>query len=449
MVKFHQQTIFKEEFMDKNNISIVILAAGKGSRMRSNKAKVLHDISGKPMLYHIIKASKQISNDISVVTAHQKESVQKIMNSYFDNINFIVQDADRYPGTGGAMMDVKPRNEKVLVLNGDMPLINAKSLQGFLDTDADIIMSIFELQNPDGYGRVKIENGLVQYIVEQKDANDSELKIHSVNAGIYAFKRDVIEKYIPLLSNDNAQKEYYLTDIISMAKSDGLSIKPLKVDEQSFKGVNSKKDLADSEIIMQDMIKTQWMQAGVTMNLPSTTYIEEGVTFEGECIVENGCRITGNTLISDSHIKANSIVEDSIVKNSDIGPLAHLRPASYIEDTHIGNFVEVKKSSLKGVKAGHLSYIGDAQVDTGTNIGAGVITCNYDGIHKYKTIIGKNVFVGSDTQLVAPVTIEDDVMIAAGTTVTSSKVPKGSLALSRTKLKLIENFYYKFFSKTK
>jgi len=185
----------------------------------------------------------------------------------------------------------------------------------------------------------------------------------------------------------------------------------------------------------------------VIMQLPSTIFIEEGVTFEGECIVENGCRITGNTLIQNSHIKAGSVVEDSIVKNSDVGPLAHLRPASYIEDTHIGNFVEVKKASLKGVKAGHLSYIGDAQVDEGTNIGAGVITCNYDGIKKYKTIIGKNVFVGSDSQLVAPVTIEDDVMIAAGTTVTSGKVEKGSLAISRSKLRAIKNFYYKFFNK--
>jgi len=198
---------------------------------------------------------------------------------------------------------------------------------------------------------------------------------------------------------------------------------------------------------MQNKIKTHWMNAGVIMQLPSTIYIEEGVTFEGECIVENGCRITGDTLISNSHIKAGSVVEDSIVKDSDVGPLAHLRPASYLENTHIGNFVEVKKSSLKGVKAGHLSYIGDAQVDEGTNIGAGVITCNYDGIKKYQTIIGKNVFVGSDSQLVAPVEIEDDVMIAAGTTLTSGKIEKGSLAISRTKLRTIKDFYYKFFKK--
>jgi len=434
--------------MTKDEISIIILAAGKGSRMKSPKAKVLHSISGKPMLYHIIKASQDISNDITVVIAHQKELVQEEMEVYFDDVNFSIQDAKNFPGTGGAMKNVTPKNEKVLVLNGDMPLITTDALQGFLNTNADIIMSIFDLQNPDGYGRVVIENGNVQKIVEQKDASLDELKVTTVNAGIYAFSKSVIEKYIPLLSNDNAQEEYYLTDVISMAREDGLNIAPLLVDEHSFKGVNSKKDLSDSEIIMQDKIKTSWMNAGVIMQLPSTIYIEESVTFEGECIIENGCRLTGNTLIVNSHIKAGSVIEDSIVKSSDVGPLAHLRPDSSIEDTHIGNFVEVKKSSLKGVKAGHLSYIGDSQIDEGSNIGAGVITCNYDGKNKYKTIIGKNVFVGSDSQLVAPITIEDDVMIAAGTTLTSGTIEKGSLAISRTKLRNIKDFYYKFFAKT-
>ena len=431
--------------MNKDEISIIILAAGKGSRMKSPKAKVLHNICGKPMLYHIIKASQELSNDITVVIAHQKEAVAEQMQAYFDNINFCVQDSDNFPGTGGAMKNVSPKNEKVLVLNGDMPLITADALQGFLSTKADIIMSIFDLDNPDGYGRVIIENSQVQKIVEQKDASENELKVTTVNAGIYAFSKSVIQKYIPLLSNDNAQKEYYLTDVISMAKEDGLNISPLLVDESSFKGVNSKKDLSDSEIIMQDKIKTAWMDAGVIMQLPSTIYIEESVTFEGECTIENGCRLTGDTLIVNSHIKTGSVIEDSIVKNSDVGPLAHLRPASYIKNTHIGNFVEVKKSSLKGVKAGHLSYIGDSQIDEGTNIGAGVITCNYDGKNKYKTIIGKNVFVGSDSQLVAPIQIEDDVMIAAGTTLTSGTVEKGSLAISRTKLRSIKDFYYKFF----
>jgi len=433
--------------MNKDKISIIILAAGKGSRMKSSKAKVLHNISGKPMLYHIIKSSLEISNDITVVIAHQKELVQEQISSYFEDINFVIQDADNFPGTGGAMKNIVAKNEKVLVLNGDMPLITSAALEGFLNTKADVIMSIFDLENPDGYGRVIINKNQVTKIVEQKDASSEELAVTTVNAGIYAFSKNVIEKYIPLLSNDNAQKEYYLTDVVGMAREDGLNITPLLVDEEHFKGVNSKKDLADSEVIMQERIKTKLMNNGVTMQLPDTIFIEESVTFEGECIVENGCRITGNTLIKDSHIKSGSVVEDSIIKNSDIGPLAHIRPASHIQDSHIGNFVEVKKSSLNGVKAGHLSYIGDAQIDEGTNIGAGVITCNYDGIKKYKTIIGKNVFVGSDCQLVAPVTIEDDVMIAAGTTLTSGKVEQGDLAISRAKLRNIKGFYYKFFGK--
>lgn len=433
--------------MNKNEVSIVILAAGKGSRMKSPKAKVLHTLCGKQMLYHIVKASRDISDDITVVVAHQKDAVIEQISAYFDDINFVTQDAENFPGTGGAMKNVSAKNEKVLVLNGDMPLITSESLKGFLEGNAEIIMSIFDLENPDGYGRVVIENGHVQKIVEQKDASENELKVTTVNAGIYAFTKNVLDKYIPLLSNDNAQAEYYLTDVIAMAKADGLIIDPLLVDEEQFKGINSKLDLAVAEEIMQNKIKSHWMNAGVIMQLPSTIYIEEGVVFEGECIVENGCRITGESLISHSHIKAGSVIEDSVVKNSDVGPLAHLRPASYLEDTHVGNFVEVKKSSLKGVKAGHLSYLGDSTIDEGTNIGAGTITCNYDGINKHKTIIGKNVFVGSDTQLIAPLTIEDDVMIAAGTTVSSGKVSKGSLAIGRTKIRLIENFYYKFFGK--
>jgi len=434
--------------MKQENISVVILAAGKGSRMKSSKAKVLHTISGKPMLYYIIKESRKISDDVTVVIAHQKEAVIESMQNYFKDINFVEQDAKNYPGTGGAMMQVEPKHDKVLVLNGDMPLITSDALKGFLELEADIIMSVFDLENPDGYGRVIIRNNHVEYIVEQKDADDAELNVTTVNAGVYAFSKVILEQYIPDLSNDNAQQEYYLTDIIAMANEDESSIVPLLVDEEQFKGVNSKKDLADAEEIMQNRIHTKWMNAGVSMQLPSTIYIEEGVVFEGECIVENGCRITGESKIINSHIKAGSVVEESIVKNSDCGPMAHLRPLSNIENTHIGNFVEVKKSTLKGVKAGHLSYLGDAQIDEGTNIGAGTITCNYDGKNKYQTRIGKNVFIGSDSQLVAPVTIEDDVMIAAGTTVTSGEIKSGNLVLSRTKMRLVKDFYYKFFGKT-
>ncbi len=430
------------------NLSIVILAAGKGSRMKSSKAKVLHPISGKEMLYFIINESLKISDDVCVVIHHQKEAVQEAMNKHFgDRVSFVVQDAENYPGTGGAVMGISPKHEQVLVLNGDMPLITAEALSGFQTSKADITMSIFDLEDSSGYGRVIISADGVERIVEEKDANEKEKAVTTVNAGIYSFSKSVLETYLPKLSNDNAQAEYYLTDVISMARTDGLTIEPLLVDEEHFKGVNSKFDLANAEEIMQNRIKESWMKAGVSMQLPSTIYIEEGVTFSGESIIESGVRLCGNTLIDNAHIKSGSVVEDSIIKNSDVGPLAHIRPHSHIEDTHIGNFVEVKKSTLKGVKAGHLSYLGDSQIDEGTNVGAGVITCNYDGKSKYQTIIGKNVFIGSDTQLVAPVIVEDDVLIAAGTTVTADRIEKGSLSVSRSPLKSVAGFYYKFFGK--
>ena len=428
-----------------HNLSIVILAAGKGSRMKSPIAKVLHRISGRPMLYHSIKASKALTDDVIVVVAHQKEAVIEQMNALFDDLTFVVQDADNFPGTGGAVMGIKPRHENVLVLNGDMPLVTPDALQGFVDTDADITMSIFNLEDPSGYGRVLISDIGVERIIEEKDATEEEKTINHVNAGVYSFKRTILDKYLPRLSNDNAQAEYYLTDIVALAKNDGLHIEPLVVEEEYFKGVNSKVDLAASEMIMQQRIKEKWMKEGTVMQLPETIYIDESVIFKGECIIENGARITGVSVIESSHVKAHSVVEDSVMIRSDVGPLGHLRPQTHLEDTHVGNFVEVKKSTLKGVKAGHLSYIGDAEIDDGTNLGAGFITCNYDGKEKHKTKIGKNVFIGSDTQIVAPCEIKDNVLVAAGTTITSTHVDSGVLVISRTPAKVIQGFFHNFF----
>ncbi len=211
-------------------------------------------------------------------------------------------------------------------------------------------------------------------------------------------------------------------------------------------GVNSKYHLALAEELMQERIKQRFMEAGVIMRLPDTIYIESDVVIESESIIENGVSLLKGSKIINSHVKTNSVVEDSLLKNSEIGPMARVRPKSTLINSKIGNFVEIKKSTLTGVKAGHLSYLGDSEIDEGTNIGCGTITCNYDGKAKYKTIIGKNVFVGSDTQLVAPIVIEDDVLIASGTTVTKD-IKKGSLAINRAPLKIVENFFYKFFGK--
>ncbi len=426
------------------NISVIILAAGFGTRMKSKTPKVLHSISGFPMIYYSIKEAKKISDDIKVVLYHKNEAVKKEIERYFDGIEFTIQDVKNYPGTGGALRGLTYKHNKVMILNGDMPLVQNDELQKFMQIEADIVMSVIELKNPTGYGRVVIQNGKIQKIVEQKDASKEELDIKAVNAGVYLVKKDILENYIPKLSNQNLSKEYYLTDIIEMAKKDSKTLKPIFVKEEDFKGVNSRKDLAEAEVIMQRRIKERLMQNGVSMRLPETIYIESEVEFEGECVIENGVSIYKYSKIIDSHIKSHSIIEESAITNSSIGPLAHIRPKSVIENSHIGNFTEVKKSTLKGIKAGHLSYLGDSDIDEGSNIGAGTITCNYDGKAKYKTKIGKNVFIGSDTQIVAPVVIEDDVIIAAGTTVTKD-VKKGSLAISRTPLKTIENFFYKFF----
>lgn len=429
------------------NKSIIILAAGQGTRMKSDTPKVLHKISGKPMLYYSIKEALKLSDDITVVLFHQFEKVKAEIEKYFSNINFVIQDHKNYPGTGGAVMGIVPKYEKVLVLNGDMPLIQASELEKF-EIDATIVMSVLELKSADGYGRVIIEDGNVKKIVEQKDASDDELKITTANAGIYQFETKFLLENLPKLNNNNAQKEYYITDLVEMAISQGLVLKPLVVNEENFKGVNSKVELADAEVIHQNRIKKEFMKAGVIMRLPDTIYIEEGVEIEGESIIENGVSLLGNSKIINSHIKTNSVVEDSIVKDSDVGPMGRIRPGSELNKTHIGNFVETKKAILTGVKAGHLSYLGDCQIDEGTNIGCGTITCNYDGVNKHQTIIGKNVFVGSDTQFVAPVNIEDDVLIGAGSTVTGN-VKKGELYLTRAKAKVIDGYFYKHFSSKK
>ncbi len=429
------------------DISVVILAAGFGTRMRSSTPKVLHKISGYPMIDHIVEEACELSSDIHVVLYHKEELIREHLEKNFDGLNFCTQDVERYPGTGGALRDINFREKKVLVLCGDMPLVKKEDLKGFFKRKEDVLMSVFEAQDPQGYGRAILDaSSCVLKIVEEKDASQSEKKVKTVNAGVYLFDKDFLKQNLPKLNNDNAQKEYYLTDMIELANKQNLKVGAVFVDKDTFMGVNSKAHLARAEELMQRSIKHKLLNEGIIMRLPQSIYIDKKAKFEGECIIENGVSIEGECLVKNSHIKANSLIEQSKVINSSVGPLARIRPQSIIEDSHIGNFVEVKKSTLKGVKAGHLSYLGDSEIDEGTNIGCGTITCNYDGVKKHKTIIGKNVFVGSDTQFVAPVVIEDEVLIAAGTTVTKD-VKKGSLVISRHPLKMIENFYYKYFKK--
>ncbi|NLO17346.1 MAG: NTP transferase domain-containing protein, partial [Arcobacter butzleri] len=341
-------------------LSIIILAAGAGTRMKSSLPKVLHKVSGKEMLYYSIKESLKISDDIHVVLYNQSDLVKDSMQKYFDNINYHIQDFINLPGTGGAVRNIEPKYKRVLVLNGDMPLVCASELQK-LNTSSKkqaIIMTVLNLASADGYGRVVVKDGLVQKIVEQKDCSSDELKINLANAGVYSFDKEFLLSHLPKLTNQNAQKEYYITDLIEMAIKQGFEVLPIEVDEENFKGVNSKYDLANANTIHQNRLKKAFMESGVLMNLPDTIYIEEGVQIEGESIIENGVSLLGNSKIISSHIKQSSVVEDSIIKNSSIGPMARIRPDSVVDSSHIGNFVEIKKSNLFDVKAGHLSYIG-------------------------------------------------------------------------------------------
>ena len=428
------------------SLSVVILAAGKGTRMKSRTPKVLHPISGKPMLFHAIDAAQKISDDVTIVLHHQYERVKEEVSAHYKKVHFHRQDAENYPGTGGALRGIDYRHERVLILNGDMPLVTTASLLRLSDARGEIAMSVIDLPDPSGYGRVVIENGAVKEIVEEKDCTPEQRRIHTVNAGVYCVDRELLDRYIPALSNDNAQSEYYLTDIVKMAVDEGRKVTPVFVEEAEFKGVNSRVDLAHAEELMQRRIRRNWMLEGVTMHLPETIYIDCRAEFHGECELESGVQIHGASRIENAHIKAHSVIEDAVIRDGSVGPMARIRPGSNLSHTQIGNFVEVKKSILKGVKAGHLSYLGDAEIGEGTNIGAGTITCNYDGKGKYKTVIGKDVFIGSDTQLIAPVTVEDETIIAAGSTVTRD-VPKGALAISRAPLRIVEGFYRKFFGK--
>ena len=431
-----------------NDTSVIILAAGLGTRMKSARPKVLFELCGKPMIIHVLKQAYAVSNDVSVVLYYEKEKIESVIKDIFPQTKIYAQDLANFPGTAGALKNVELSGKKIIVTCGDMPLVKATDLMRLAANDADIALSVFEAADPYGYGRVIINNGKVEAIVEQKDATETQKMIKSANAGCYCFKSEVLREILPLIGNENSQKEFYLTDAIKIANERGLKCWAISVEEQNFMGINDKFQLSIAQNLMQEEIKKNLMKSGVLMRLPDSVYIDSRAKFEGECVIEENVSVIGECLIKNSVIKSGSVVENSVVEDSDVGPLAHLRPKCEVKNTHIGNFVELKAAGLNGVKAGHLSYLGDCEIGQGTNVGCGTITCNYDGKAKHKTIIGKNVFIGSDTQLIAPVRVGDDVLIAAGSTVTSD-VPSGALAISRTKQVNKEGFFYKFFNGAK
>ncbi|MGX3045679.1 bifunctional UDP-N-acetylglucosamine diphosphorylase/glucosamine-1-phosphate N-acetyltransferase GlmU [Helicobacter sp. T3_23-1056] len=461
------------------DFSVIILAAGAGTRMRSHAPKVLHTICGKPMIYYIVREALSVSDDVHIVLYHKREMIESYLKKCLENgelkgnLAFHTQNHEAFPGTGGAFFvnegEKSSQNSSkkiidfahkcVVVLNGDMPLITRETIAKiahFLNPHnakitAKIAISTMKLENPSGYGRVifsDLASGAcdaeVEAIIEEKDCDEPQKRVNIVNAGIYAFDRGILQNLLPKISNHNAQKEFYLTDMIALARAQGIKISAFCGDKDEFMGVNSKSELAKAECKKLESLREKAMKNGVVMHLPHTIYIEEEVEFVGQCELENGVVIKGKTLIKDSLIKSHSVVESSKIISSDIGPFAHIRPKSVVDSTHIGNFVETKAANLQGVKAGHLSYLGDCQIGKGSNVGAGVITCNYDGKAKHKTIIGENVFIGSDTQLVAPVNVESSVLIAAGSTITND-IKSGDLAISRVKQVNKAGFFKRFF----
>ena len=443
-----------------SEVAAIILAAGKGTRMKSGLVKIMHDIGGRPMISWSVRAAKAAgAGCVVIVAGHQAEKVRDCFSTD-DTIIFAIQEEQL--GTGhaaacahGALEDFKGT---VLVLCGDVPLLRHETLLAMLANHkkhaATLSVLTTHLDNPFGYGRiVKREGGRVSRIVEEKDASPSEREITEINSGIYAVEAEFLFKALAGLTSDNAQGEQYLTDIVTIAADQGrLCLAYPTDDPDEVMGINDRVQLATAAAILRSRINQELMLSGVTLIDPAATYIEAGVLIGTDTTIYPNVHLSGNTVIGPgSHLEQGVIIRDSVLGSGvtikagsvltgskigdevSIGPMAHLRPGSVLGNhVKIGNFVETKKIFMgEGSKASHLTYLGDAEIGKDVNIGCGTITCNYDGVNKHRTIIGDNVFVGSDVQLVAPVEVGRNSLIAAGTTVTKD-VPPDSLAIART-----------------
>ncbi|OBW92256.1 bifunctional N-acetylglucosamine-1-phosphate uridyltransferase/glucosamine-1-phosphate acetyltransferase [Gallibacterium genomosp. 3] len=453
--------------MKTSPFSVVILAAGKGTRMYSELPKVLHQIAGKPMVKHVIDTVAQLgANQIHLVYGHGADLLQQRLQN--EPVNWVLQ-AEQL-GTGHAMQQAAPffaDDETIVMLYGDGPLISAATIQQLLSAKPEngIALLTVKLDDPTGYGRILRENnqpdGNIIGIVEQKDASPEQLKIQEINTGLLACDGKNLKKWLSQLTNNNAQKEYYITDIIAMAYQDGrqvIAVHPQ--DPMEVEGVNNRLQLARLERYYQQTQAEKLLLAGVTLADPhrfdlrgtlthgKDVEIDINVIIEGDVKLGNrvkigaGCVLKNVEVGDDVEIKPYSVFEDAIIgKGSQVGPFSRLRPgAKLLENTHVGNFVEIKKATI-GVnsKVNHLTYVGDAVIGKDCNIGAGVITCNYDGANKFQTTIGDNVFVGSDVQLVAPVTVADGATIGAGSTITRD-IAEGELVITRVPQKHIQGW---------
>ncbi len=456
MLQYHIQDYEKETIV--SDLDIVILAAGVGKRMRSSLPKVLHKLAGKPLLKHAIDTAQTLSpRKIYIVYGHGGEQVLTEIND--DQLTWVKQEPQL--GTGHALLQVLPflaKSGKTLVLLGDVPLIQENSLTQLVASASanNFALLTVTLANPFGYGRIIREDGTnqVSAIVEEKDANEIQRSINEINTGIMVLPNAYLHDYLPKLSNSNAQGEYYLTDIIKLAASSGIKIETAQPHyEWEVSGINSKVQLAQLERAAQNFQAQQLLDAGVTLMDPSRIDIRGNLICGNNVEIDVNCIFEGTVTLGDNiKINANCIIRDTIIssgttvlpfslidnaeigKNCHIGPYARIRPGTRLDDNvHIGNFVEIKNSYIaRDSKANHLSYIGDATIGKKVNIGAGTITCNYDGAYKHQTIIEDNVFVGSDTQLVAPVKVAKGSTIGAGSTITRD-TPEEQLTLSRAK----------------
>ncbi len=441
------------------NLNVIILAAGIGKRMNSSLPKVMHKVGGKPMLEHVlISANKLKPKTVNIVVNLHSEEIKKFFSNY--KINWHLQKEQK--GTADAVKSVLPaleENEKVLILYGDTPLIDSKLLDRFINhmPKSQLKVLTIELEDPVGYGRIvreHVEEERILSIVEECEADEEQKNIKECNSGIIYSDIKTLQNLIKEVDNNNKKKEYYLTDIVAIANKKKLLVVPLLSKHSEYLlGVNDKVQLEKTEQIYQHKIRSKFLEQGVTMLDAKSIFfngdialgddVELGmnIILEGRVVIGDNVKIRSNTTIKDStignqtEIKPYSIVEDSIIeKNCIIGPFARIRPNCYLEENvGIGNFVEVKATIIKkNTKANHLSYLGDSEIGENVNIGAGVITCNYDGVRKHKTIIKNNVFIGSDCQLIAPITVEDGVTIAAGSTITHNS-EKDSLLIARSR----------------
>jgi bifunctional UDP-N-acetylglucosamine pyrophosphorylase / glucosamine-1-phosphate N-acetyltransferase len=439
------------------DLHVCILAAGQSKRMKSKLSKLLHPLCGKPMILCLQESVTALSpKTCAVVVGHQRDQIMDALKE--KPVDFVVQEQQQ--GTAHAVAEFLKHHSSIegllLVLSGDTPLLQSSTLLGTIhlhqQRNAAITLLTTEYQDPAGYGRViRNEQGTIQRIVEEADASETEKAIREVNAGVYVFDISKIRELLPMVQAENKQKEYYLPDVISLGLERNWTVLPQRVNSDEVMGINTKVELAEANRILRARINQQWMLRGVTMIDPLTTYIDAEVQFGSDVVLHPNIYLEGNTLvgsevtiypncrISDSYIDSQCVIyENSSIDSAHleggvkVGPFARIRPDTYLQTgVRIGNFVELKKSFVgEGSKANHLSYLGDATIGRHVNIGAGTITCNYDGEKKHPTVIEDEVFIGSDTQLIAPVKVKKGAYVAAGSSITED-VPENSLAIAR------------------